>query len=128
MQTRARARSWGAVVAWSGGGEHHAPASVSQTPARRTPERTSSTCSALQLPLQLIEEPPVGSLRDDPIRVGLDHSCLPQAQGVEPPVHTLTHHSRLPQSQGEPSVARHLSPVWASTARSHLKLTLDLVE
>src|SRR6478736_7409359 len=83
MQTRARARSWGAVVAWSGGGEHHALASVPQTPARRTPERTPSTCSALQLPLQLIEEPPVGSLRDDPIRVGLDHSRLPQAQGVE---------------------------------------------
>src|SRR6266550_4113264 len=84
MQIRARARSWGAVVAWSGGGEHHAPASVPQTPARRTPERTPSTCSALQLPLQLIEEPPVGSLRDDPAGARLDDSRLPQTQGPEP--------------------------------------------
>src|SRR5215475_10096832 len=84
MQTRARVRSWGAVVAWSGGGEHHAPVSVPQTPARRTPERTPSTYSALQLPLQLIEKAPVGSLRDDPAGARLDDSRLPQTQGPEP--------------------------------------------
>src|SRR5215831_3965923 len=51
--------------------------------------RCSPTCStgasplALQLLLQLIEEAPIGTLRNDLLGTTFNHSSLMQAQGVE---------------------------------------------
>src|SRR2546423_14181532 len=38
---------------------------------------------SLQLLLELLEEPPVGALRDELLRAGLEHPSLVQAQSVE---------------------------------------------
>src|SRR5215831_1875219 len=42
-----------------------------------------NACSALQLTLELIENPPVGALRDEGCRARLDHARLAQPQGVK---------------------------------------------
>src|SRR5215471_4809964 len=45
---------------------------------------TSPASSSLQLPLELVEEAPVGALRDDLTGRRLDHARLVQSQRVEP--------------------------------------------
>src|SRR6185503_12825961 len=50
--------------------------------ARRRPS-LRSTSSSLELLSQLSQEPPVGALRNDLLRAGLDHSGFAQPQGIE---------------------------------------------
>src|SRR5262249_16377368 len=45
--------------------------------------RAIEPSSSLQLALELIENPPVGALRDEGWRAGLDHARLAQPQGVK---------------------------------------------
>src|SRR5262249_61497649 len=58
-------------------------ASASGTPAAQVRGGTLPACSALQLALELVEEAPVGALRDDLLRARLDHAGLGQAKRIE---------------------------------------------
>src|SRR5262249_22029564 len=60
-------------------------ASASGTPAAQVRGGTLPACSALQLALELVEEAPVGALRDDLLRARLDHAGLAQAKRIETP-------------------------------------------
>src|SRR6266852_2907768 len=51
--------------------------------SRRSRAGTRAARSSLQLLLQLGQEPPVGTLRDERLRRRLDHPRLAQAQGIE---------------------------------------------
>src|SRR5437016_805689 len=66
------------AIAWTG-----APVSTA-APIRGIRPRAGRTLTlALQLPLQLVQEAPVGALRDDLLRAGFDHLGFVKSKGVE---------------------------------------------
>src|SRR5215471_14848206 len=56
---------------------------LASVPLESSVVNTSPASSSLQLPLELVEEAPVGSLRDDLAGRRFDHASLMQTQCVE---------------------------------------------
>src|SRR6266513_1087901 len=69
------------VASWPGAGP--GAASVASATRRTTSRTAVRLTSAFQLLLELIDEPPVGAVRDDLLGARLDHPALGEAQGVE---------------------------------------------
>src|SRR5436190_7898475 len=74
-------RCWAPLASWPGA--RPGAASVASATRRTTYRTASRLTSALQLLLELVDEPPVGAVRDDLLGARLDHPDLVQAQGVE---------------------------------------------
>src|SRR5438874_12255691 len=69
------------LASWPGAGP--GAASVASATRRTTSRTAVRLTSAFQLLLELIDEPPVGAVRDDLLGARLDHPDLVEAQGVE---------------------------------------------
>src|SRR5438552_1232199 len=75
-------RCWAPLASWPGA--RPGAASVASATRRTTYRTASRLTSALQLLLELVDEPPVGAVRDDLLGIRLDDSRFVQAQRVEP--------------------------------------------